>query len=270
MTKPFNPSSISHLIDEMWYRKAKKDRRASIHWLEKQSTRDAKCATLAEKISRCKSGRRCGSLACPECSAAFQRAMSCLASRFLNGVSEVEILCVTIIPADGLVALGSLTAADHYRYIRRWKHRLAEAGIELFIGAVDWSVNEEAQGGAKPRWCVHLHGIALYSGSPPLQKLLKKQFPAGSLILRPVKIDHWDRRKDWLRYCFKPDFHRRIVSTRSGRRKVDKQPLRSKQRRELLLHLDEIGMNGRLLLRYAQVIALRGSGVAIVRRPGSR
>ena len=47
-------------------------------------------------------------------------------------------------------------------------------------------------------------------------------------------------------------------------RDTDKQPLRSKQKLELLLHLDEIGLHGRLFMRHAQLLNLRGSGPTIV------
>jgi hypothetical protein len=49
-------------------------------------------------------------------------------------------------------------------------------------------------------------------------------------------------------------------------RATDKQPLRSSQKRELLLHLDAIGLQGRLMLRWLQIVHLGGAGSAVVER----
>ena len=75
----------------------------------------------------------------------------------------------------------------------------------------------------------------------------------------------------------KSKFFRRIGSDEGQRfnktngkdrscRATDKQPLRSSQRRELLLHLDQIGLQGRLVLRWLQIVNLGTAGSAVVER----
>jgi hypothetical protein len=60
-------------------------------------------------------------------------------------------------------------------------------------------------------------------------------------------------------------FNRTNSKNRSCR-DTDKQPLRSSQQRELLLHLDQIGLQGRLMLRWVQILHLGGAGSAVVER----
>jgi hypothetical protein len=75
----------------------------------------------------------------------------------------------------------------------------------------------------------------------------------------------------------KPEFWRRIGTddaqrfdkTNSGQRScraTDKQPLPSARKRELLLHLDQIGLQGRLMLRWVQIVHLGVAGSAVVER----
>ena len=75
----------------------------------------------------------------------------------------------------------------------------------------------------------------------------------------------------------KSQFNRRIGSDHGKRfdkdngeerscRATDKQPLRSSQRRDLLLHLDQIGLQGRLMLRWVQILHLGTTGPAVVER----
>jgi hypothetical protein len=75
----------------------------------------------------------------------------------------------------------------------------------------------------------------------------------------------------------KSDFRRRIGTDEGERfgkdgtgkrecRATDKQPLRSSQKHELLLHLDEIGLQGRFLMKWLQFVHLGGSGWTIVDR----
>jgi hypothetical protein len=104
-----------------------------------------------------------------------------------------------------------------------------------------------------------------------LKKKLKKQFPPTTTIPRPIHVEEWDGEPAALRYPMKPKFDRRI-STDSGKRfdkktggnrkcrATDHQPLKSKDKRELLLHLDSIGIAGRLVLKGVQFINLKGAG----------
>jgi hypothetical protein len=49
-------------------------------------------------------------------------------------------------------------------------------------------------------------------------------------------------------------------------RATDKQPLKREQEHELLLHLEEIGIQGRFLMKWLQFTNVRGAGWSIVNR----
>jgi hypothetical protein len=114
-----------------------------------------------------------------------------------------------------------------------------------------------------------------------LKAALKAIFLKTDAIPRPVKIKDWDNGNDALRYIFKRNFWRRIATDNAERfdkkngtprscRDTDKQPLKSKQKRELLIHLDNIGMQRRLVMRCCQLLKTKGQSPKIVKRPSKK
>jgi hypothetical protein len=110
-----------------------------------------------------------------------------------------------------------------------------------------------------------------------LKRELRKLFPRTDVIPRPVTVKRWDGDSDAIRYALKPTFWRRIGVDNAKRfakgkprnrscRATNKQRLRSRQKRELLLHLDKIGLQGRLFFRWVQFVNLRGVGPTIAKR----
>jgi hypothetical protein len=105
---------------------------------------------------------------------------------------------------------------------------------------------------------------------------LKKHFPKSRDVRKPVYVTKWDGDPEALRYLMKQPTKRRIsfvgkrFDKKSGKhrkcRDTDKQPLRSRDRLELLLHLDDIGIAGRLFLKGVQFINLKGKGPTFVDR----
>ena len=146
-----------------------------------------------------------------------------------------------------------------------------------FIGGSDWSFNEHDEDRYQPHWSHHLYGFAATTDPEELKKALQRQFPKSDAIPRPVKVQVWDGKKRPIRYMLKPEFWRRIGTDDGERfdkangeqrscRATDKQPLRSSRKRELLLHLDEIGLQGRLVMRWLQIVHLGPAGSAVVER----
>lgn len=170
------------------------------------------------------------------------------------------------------------------RFIRRTKDKLGRALDGVFIGAVDWSFNEHREKKHKPYWCQHVHGIAATSGTEALKKALQKQFPPSNTIHRPIKVEDWDGELAGLRYLMRPKPKRdRRISSDNGKRfdkktgeyrkcrDTDHQPLKSKDRLELILHLDTIGIAGRLVLKNVQFMNLKDTGPTFVgRQPKAR
>jgi hypothetical protein len=152
------------------------------------------------------------------------------------------------------------------RFIRRTKEKLGRAHDGIFIGGVDWSLNESKEKKHKPYWCSHIHGITV-TNAKALTQALKKQFPPTTTIPRPIHVQEWDGETAALRYPFKPKFDRRISTDNATRfdkktgqhrkcRDTDHQPLKSKDKLELLLHLDAIGIAGRLVQKKVQFMNL--------------
>ncbi len=163
------------------------------------------------------------------------------------------------------------------RFQRRMKGRVAKAYDGICIGVVDYSMNEHKEKKHKPYWYPHLHGVAITTGEKAMKKALKKVFPPSRRVPRPIKIKTWDGNADWLRYCHESDFERRISTDHGKRydkktseqrqcRDTDKQPLKSKQKLELLKYLDDIGIAGRVFLRGVQFQNLKGIGPTFVDR----
>jgi hypothetical protein len=277
-----NPGSFTGGLDELFYQhraqRLQKQREQVIEWLEKKWKADNACIALAGKQGNCQPGLRCTSPACPECSMAAQRLFTTIVEQFLKQAPDGnKLVSVTIVPADGQCQPGQLSPYQHERNIRRWKAALERAGVTWFIGGSDWSFNEHKTGRYQPHWSHHMCGITEIDDPADLKRRLLEQFPATNAIPRPVKVQVWDGSRRALRYAMKRRFWRRIGGDDGQRhdkrnnrvrtcRVTDKQPLRSKERRELLLHLDQIGLTGRLFLRWVQFANLRGSGPAIVKR----
>ena len=92
-----------------------------------------------------------------------------------------------------------------------------------------------------------------------------------------MKVVPWDGNNAAIRYMVKPKFWRRVGTDDAQRfdnakgkqrscRATDKQRLRSTQNRELLLHLDQIGLQGRLFMRWLQIVHRGVAGSAVVER----
>jgi hypothetical protein len=157
------------------------------------------------------------------------------------------------------------------RFIRRTKEKLGRAHGGVFIGAVDFSLNESKEKKHKPYWCSHVHGLTVTNDAKALKPALKKEFPPTDTIPRPVKVEDWDGEPAALRYPMKPKPKRdRRISTDNGKRfnkktgqrrkcrATDHQPLKSKDKLELLLHLDIIGIAGRLFPQERAVYESQG------------
>jgi hypothetical protein len=278
----FNPSRVADMLDKGMYAKGpkgeelKSEREDLVAWLRKKGKKSQKCLDLADKLDQCRPKHRCKSPACPECGAAGQRLMATATRQFLKAQANGgTIVCVTVVPDDGLIKPGKLNKADHERAIRRWKEKLGKAGVTWFVGATDLSFNEHKQAKHKPRWSEHFYGVTRHRDPKSLKKMLRGQFPKTKAILRPVKVKVWDGDKKALRYILKPNFWRRIANDYAQRhnkktgttrscRATDKQYLKSKQKRELLVYLDDIGIQSRLLMRWCQLLNKKPGGPTIV------
>jgi len=288
LTSNFNPYRLNDQIEESLYApvpgwgpgpKLRREGKSRIKWLLKKFRDDVPSLALAEKLEGCKREARCKSPACPECAYAAKKLLTSVIKKHLDSKAQAgsPIVCLSIVPHDGIVAGGQLTVAQHQRNTRRWKEALGRAGVAWFIGASDWSFNEHKDDRYQAHWAHHFYGFTATTDPDGLKKRLQAQFPKTDAIPRPIKVQPWDGKKKPIRYMLKTDFFRRIGSDDGQRfdkangehrscRATDKQPLRSSQKRDLLLHLDQIGFQGRLMLRGVQSLHLGVAGSAVVER----
>jgi hypothetical protein len=287
-TSTFNPARLNDQIQESYYApvpgwgkglELKRERETVIEWLHKKYKGDQPCLTLADKLDNCKPNARCKSPACPECGYAARQLLTATIKKYLDDQVEAgnEIACVSVVPSDGIVARGQLSLAQHHRNVRRWKEALGRAGVTWFIGGSDWSFNEHQDNRYPRHISHHFYGFTATTDPEDLKKHLQAIFPRTDAIPRPVKVQVWDGKKKPIRYMMKSEFYRRIGSDEGQRfnktngkqrscKDTDKQPLRSSQKRDLLLHLDQIGLQGRLMLKWVQILSLGVAGSAVVER----
>lgn len=248
-------------------------------WLRKKGKQEPRATELSSKLDACAPASPCGSGACPACGEAFQRDFAAAAGRFIENLRcrRGAIVCVGIAQPDLAVPLGGLAGLNLPAAKRRVQNRLGKADVGLAFGAWDYSVNEHRTERYAPSWLPHLH-LLVGTGDPgALREGLKRSFPHSDAVPRPVKVQAWDGRENALLYLLKDKFDRRIgvdnavrFSPKTGERRLCRatshQRLRSAERLELLLHLDEIGPEGRVFMRKAQLRRTR-AGMKIVAMP---
>jgi hypothetical protein len=279
-----NPARVSDMLEEKVFANGEKQRSLKgardkfIIRLRKKGKKDPACLGLADKLENCRPKHRCKSPACPECTYAAQRLIAKVTRRFLKKhAGDGTIVCVTLAPQDGATKPGRLDKGEHDRRLRRWKERLGKAGVTWFVGATDWSFNEHAEGHYKPHWLEHVYGVTITKDAEKLKRRLRRRSSKTDAIPRPIKVVEWDGDNAALRYICKMNFWRRIATDVAKRfdrktghtrtcRATDKQPLRSKRNIEILLHLDKIGMQSRLILKWCQLINVAGNKPTIVLR----
>ena len=158
---------------------------------------------LANKIDRCRATNRCGSLACPECARAFQRAKAAaqkkvfLASKPADGNSDPAnkvLVMATVIPLDLRYTAANLSGLDIAKRTRWMKDVLTKAGlVQMMVGSADISWEHSADISWEHRrkkhfYQLHWH-IAMWTKNPQkLQKRLLRLFPPKNRYDRPVEV----------------------------------------------------------------------------------
>jgi hypothetical protein len=278
---PFNPGRFTDALAETLYAhgwgealKPKRERERRARLLRKSN--NAAALALAVRLDACAPKARCRSGACPECGFAAQKLYAKTLRRFIDKHrGSKTITAVTIVPTV-MLPPGTLSLLSHRRALDRLKYALKLAGVQWFVGGVDFSFNEHSQNRYPAAWSWHVHGLAPTKNLVGLKRGLKGRFRSSRAIPRPVKVVEWDGRSEALNYTLKWEFERRVGRDGGIRhtafggkrtcRVTEKQRLRSHEKRELLLHLHEIGLQGRLFFRCAQFQS-SGAPKIVLRKP---
>lgn len=110
----FNPASFSDALTEKYYtkksnkrKKLRRNREMLVFWLRKKVKNNERAQELADKVDACRRKNRCKFAACPACADAAQRLFARAARRYLK--RKTGVVCVTIVPADGIAKKGGLS-----------------------------------------------------------------------------------------------------------------------------------------------------------------
>ena len=281
--KSLNPARLVDALGPSCYlgwggQNERRERDKRVRWLRKKARHDARAQAIADQMEACTSQAPCKSAACPMCAGAAQRLASRATRAFLQSQPDQgEIVCVTIVTTDGMCQPSQLLLTQHRRILRRWRDRIGRSGVDWFVGAVDFSYNEHGNGRYPAHWSVHLVGFTHTDDPVDLKQEFLQQFPRSDAVPRPVKVKPWDGDILAGLYTFKADFRRQIGKDDGQRfikatgdcrtcRGTDKQPLRSAEKLELLLHLEAIGLQGRLFTLHAQFLNLKRTGPTFVKK----
>ncbi len=142
--------------------------------------------TLQKKFHTCRPRRRCGSLGCPQCARAFQRARVTAQYALINDLavskSGKKLVMVTIVPLDETFKPEELENLDIRGRARWLKDRLKAAGFNrVTFGAADISWESSF-------YQLHWHLAMWTSKASKLTARLRKVFPGKREYDRPVLV----------------------------------------------------------------------------------
>jgi hypothetical protein len=144
---------------------------------------------LSDKIEACRAKRRCGSLACPLCGRAFQKAKAAAQQTAITKATKTRpgkhLVFVTVIPKAMMYSPGEFHEIAVKKANRWLKDVLKPVGSRLILGSADlgW---ETRRGDGYIQ--VHWH-LAMFTGNPGnLKRKLKLRFRKTKKHERPVEV----------------------------------------------------------------------------------
>jgi hypothetical protein len=144
---------------------------------------------LLDKLAACRPRRRCGSLACPRCARAFQKAKIAAQETAAGGATEdrpnKHLVFVTIIPPAMMYPPGKFQNID-VKHSNRWlTDTLKPAGKGVILGSIDLSW-ETRRGGQYIQ--LHWHFATWTKDPVKLKEKLAVIFPRTKKHERPVSV----------------------------------------------------------------------------------
>jgi hypothetical protein len=168
---------------------------------------------------------------------------------------------LSIVHADLSVPVGQLTPEFMEQANKKIEAILRRVGIKIFVGGVDFSVNEDETGTVPPYIQPQAWILAPTEEVRKAETKLRASFPKTITTPRPVKIKEWDGGLAALAYALKNTFVRRIsihredpTGLRNPYRDTRDRDLRVDQEIELLIALDRAGLHARLHLGGCRVV----------------
>jgi hypothetical protein len=142
---------------------------------------------LLDKIEACRARRRCGSLACPRCARAFQKAKTAAQQTAITQASKTRPgkVFVTVVPKTKMYSPGEFHRIEVKKANRWLKDVLKPFGSRMMLGSAD--LGWETRRGEKYVQ-VHWH-LVMWTGNPyNLEQKLKLRFRKTKKYERPVEV----------------------------------------------------------------------------------
>jgi uncharacterized C2H2 Zn-finger protein len=145
---------------------------------------------LADKLHGCRRRHRCGSLACPKCARAFQKAKTAAEQTVISDLqknrSKKHLVFVAIIPKGMTYPPGSFSRIDIVKANRWLKDTLKPVGKRPILGSVDFGW-ESRRGGNYLQ--LHWH-LAFWTSNPDnLEEKLKSLFQRAKKYERHIDVE---------------------------------------------------------------------------------
>jgi len=145
---------------------------------------------LADKLSGCRPRARCGSLACPKCARAFQKAKTAAQQTVILDLQKnrarKRLVFVSIIPKGMTYPPGSFSRIDIIKANRWLKDTLKPVGKRPILGSVDFGW-ESRRGGNYLQ--LHWH-LAFWTSNPDnLEEKLKSLFQRAKKYERHIDVE---------------------------------------------------------------------------------
>jgi hypothetical protein len=247
-----------------------------IKLLRKYRQTEPTALIVAKRLKTCEYGSRCLSGACPECGHLLQRWFVRHSKRFISKYIENfdgDLIALSLVPVNSTARFGTLHSVSIGNCQRRLKYALQATNFEVTLGGIDFSLNEDRKGKYKQFWGPHYYLITSTQNKNKLIKVLRPFFRKMTKIPRPVKVTPFENKASRRSYALKTIFFRRVgydeIKMRNGTmrqcRNTSRDKLRSKERLELFMYLNKIGLAARVIFFGAMPIS-DSSGVYIARR----
>jgi hypothetical protein len=144
---------------------------------------------LSDKIEACRARRRCGSLACPRCARAYQKAKTAAQQTAITEATKARpgrhLVFVTVVPKAMMYSPDEFHRIE-VRKANRWlKDALKQVGNRMMLGSADLGWETRRSGKYIQ---VHWH-LAMWTGNPGnLEQKLKLRFRKTKKYERPVEV----------------------------------------------------------------------------------
>jgi hypothetical protein len=147
------------------------------------------CYQLLDKIEACRARNRCGSLACPLCARAFQKAKAAAQQTAITEATKTRpgrhLVFVTVVPKTKMYPPGEFHRIEVKKANRWLKDVLKQVGGRMILGSADLGWESRRSGKYIQ---VHWH-LAMWTGNPyKLEQKLKLKFRKTKKYERPVEV----------------------------------------------------------------------------------